>query len=107
LPTLRAQKSAQRWRFYHLPGSYGCKTLQRVPLDSLRVGAVEIGRIIAPDRRQHRQEAPKRILATLAWFFGFLVGLMWRGGVVGCLYSFQTLRRVWEALKDKIHAGGF
>ena len=75
-------------------------------MDSLRFGAVEIGRIIAPDRRQHRQEAPKRILATSAWFFGFSVGLMWRGGVGGRLCSFQTPRWVWGALKDKIHLGG-
>ena len=76
-------------------------------MDSLGVGAIEIGRIIAPNRRRHRQEVPKHILVTLAWFFGFSVGLMWRREVVGCLYSFQTLCRVWEALKDKIHAGGF
>jgi hypothetical protein len=35
------------------------------------VNAVEIGRIIAPDRRQGRQEASKRRLATLVWFSGF------------------------------------
>ena len=49
MPTLRAQKSAQHWHFSPLPGSYGYETLQGVQWDSLGVGAVEIGRIIAPD----------------------------------------------------------
>jgi hypothetical protein len=40
-------------------------------MDSLGVHAVDIGRISAPDRRQRRQEAPKRCLATPAWFGGF------------------------------------
>jgi hypothetical protein len=34
---------------YPLPGAYSSETSQGVPLDSLGVGAVEIGRIIAPD----------------------------------------------------------
>ena len=76
-------------------------------MDSLGVGAVEIGRIIAPDRRRHRQEALKRIPAMPAGFLGFFIGFVWRGGVGGHLCSFQPLRCGWGALKDKIHAGGF
>ena len=107
LPTLRAQKSAQRRRFSPFPGSYGYETLQGVPLDSLGVSAIEIGRIIARDRRRHRQEALKRIPATPAGFLGFFAGFVWRGGVGGHLCSFQPLRCGWGALKDKIHTGGF
>ena len=90
-----------------LPGSYGYETLQGVPLDSLGVGAIEIGRIIAPDRHRHRQEALKRIPAMPAGFLGFFAGFVWRVGVVGDLCSFQPLCLGWGALKDKIHAGGF
>jgi len=71
------------------------------------VGAVEIGRIIAPDHRQRRQEAPKRIPATLAAFLRFLVHFLLRGGVWDCLYVSQKLPSGWGALKDKIHTGGF
>ena len=71
------------------------------------MGAVEIGRIIAPDHRRRRQEALKRILATPAGFVGFFAGFVWRGGVWGRLYPFQVLRWGQGALKDKIHAGGF
>jgi len=45
-------------------------------MDSLGVGAVEIGRIIAPDHHQRRQEAPKRIPATLAAFLHFFTGYL-------------------------------
>jgi hypothetical protein len=37
-------------------------------VDSLVVGAIEIGHKNAPDRRQCRQEALKRSLATPTWF---------------------------------------
>ena len=104
---LRAQKSAQCQHFSHFPSSYGYETLQGVPLDSLGVGAIKIGRIIAPDRRRHRQEAQKRIPATPAGFLGFFAGFVWCGGVGGHLCSFQPLRWGWGALKDKIHTGGF
>ena len=60
-------------------------------MDSLGVGAVEIGRIFAPDHRRHRQEAPKRFLATPAALLRFFVGSLHCGGVVGCLCSFQAL----------------
>ena len=104
---LRTQKSVQRRRIYPLPSLYSSETFQGILLDSLGVSAIEIGHIIAPDHCQRRQEAPKHILATSAQFFHFSAGLMWCGGVGGRIYSFQTLRRVWGALKDKIHAGGF
>jgi len=76
-------------------------------LDSLEVGAVEIERKYVPDHRQRCQEVPKRIPATLAVFLRFCVGFSWRGGLRGCICSFQALRWCWGALKDKIHAGGF
>jgi hypothetical protein len=49
---------------------YGPETFQGVTMDSLGVEAIKIGRRIAPDCRQHRQEAPKR---SLAWFSCFFV----------------------------------
>ena len=82
------KKCAQRRCIHWFPCCYSHKTFQGVPLDSLGVGAIESGRIIAPDHRQHRQEAPKRNLATLAAFLRFLDGFLWNGGVGGCLYSF-------------------
>ena len=96
----------QRWCIYLLHGSYSSETPQGVHWDSLGVGAVEIGRIIAPNRRRHRQEAPKRFLATPAACFHFLVGSLQRGGVVCRLCSFHAPGCHWGALKDKKHAGG-
>ena len=40
-------------------------------MDSLGVGAVEIGRIFAPDHRRRRQEAPKRVLGDAGGGLGF------------------------------------
>ena len=73
LPTLRAFLRTQCRRFSHFPGSYGYKILQGVPLDSLGVGAIKIGHIIMPDRRQHCQEALKRIPVTPAGFLVFFL----------------------------------
>ena len=106
MPTLRAQKCAQRRCFSHFPGSYGYEALQGVPLDSLGVSAIEIGHSYAPDRRQRCQEAPKRIPTTLPAFLRFCAKCLWHGGVGGRLYSSQTLRCGWGILKDKIHSGG-
>jgi len=52
----------------------------------MEVVAIEIGRIIAPDHRRNRQEAPKRILATPAAFLRLSVGFLQRVGVWGGLY---------------------
>ena len=104
---LRTQKSVQRRHFSHLPGSYGYETLQGVQWDSLGVGAVEIGHIIAPDHRRHCQEAPKRFLVTPAAFPCFCAAFLRRGEVWGYMCLLQTLSRGWGALKDKKHAGGF
>ena len=71
------------------------------------VVAVEIGRMVAPDHRWHRQEAPKRILATPAAFLRLSLGFLQCMGVWGGLYSFQVTRCGWGGLKDKIHPGGF
>ena len=76
-------------------------------MDSLGVGAVKIGRIIAPDHRQHRQEAPKRFLAMPAALLRFFAGSLQRGGVGGRLCSSYAPGCHWEALKDKKHLGGF
>jgi len=94
----------QHFSHFHLP--YKPETFQRGLLDSLGMGAVKIGCIIAPDRRQHRQEALMRILATPAAFLRFCVGFLQRAGVWGGLCSFHVLRCSWGALKGKIHAGG-
>ena len=69
--------------FFHLTSSYGYKTLQGVPLDSLGVGTIEIGCIIVPDCHQHCQEVLKHIPAMLVGFWGFFVGFVWLGGGVG------------------------
>ena len=100
------KKCMQHRCIYWIPSSYGPETPQGVPLDSLGMGAVEIGRKYAPDHRRRRQEAPKRILTTPAAFLGFSTGCLRRGGVGGHLYSFQPLRCGWGILKDKIHSGG-
>jgi hypothetical protein len=50
-------------------------------LDSLGVGAVEIGRKYAPDHDRRHQEAPKRVLATPAAFLLFLSKSCGVGGV--------------------------
>ena len=90
-----------------MPCSYNPGTFQGVPLDSLGIVAVKIGRNYAPDRRQHRQEAPKRIPATPAAFLRFLVHFLRRGGVWDRLYSSQTLPSGWGTLKDKDTHGWF
>jgi len=68
---LRVQKSMQHLRFSHLQWSSLVETLQKVTLDSLGADAIEIGCtiIIAPDRRQHCQEALPG--DTSAWFRNF------------------------------------
>jgi hypothetical protein len=68
LLTLRAQKSAQRWLFSPLHSPYQPEPFQGVTLDSLGVDTIEIERMSAPDRRQHRKEAPKHSLAMPGWF---------------------------------------
>jgi hypothetical protein len=60
-------------------------------MDSLGAGAIEIGRIYAPNRCQRCQEAPKRVLATPGVFLHFLTGFLQRGGLWGCLYMFQVV----------------
>ena len=82
------KKCTQCWCIHWFPCCYSHKTFQGVPLDSLGVGTIKSGCIIAPDHRQHRQEAPKHNLATPAAFLCFLDGFLWNGGVGGCLYSF-------------------
>jgi hypothetical protein len=106
LPTPCTQKRAQRRCFSHLAFPYGCETPQGVALDSLGVNTIEIRRIYAPNRRQRRQEAPKRILATLAVFLCFPLGYLQRGGVWGCLHPSQVWPCGWGTLKDKKHSGG-
>ena len=81
------KKCAQRRCIYHFPASYGSETSQGVQWDSLGVGAIKIGRIFAPDRRRHRQEAPKRFLATPASFPCFLCRFSAAWGGLG-LYLF-------------------
>jgi hypothetical protein len=80
LLTLRAQKSAQRRLFSPLHSPYQPEPFQGVTLDSLGVDTVEIKRIIAPDRRQHRKEALKRSLAMPGWFVCFLAGFSHQRG---------------------------
>jgi hypothetical protein len=66
------------------------QTYQGVSIDSLVVGAIEIGHKNAPNRRQCHQEAPKRSLATPMWFLMFLIEfLMWREHP-DPLYPFHT-----------------
>jgi hypothetical protein len=48
-------------------------------MDSLVVGTVEIGCIIAPNCHQHRQEAPKRYPAMPVWLLHF-VAVGWASG---------------------------
>ena len=50
-------------------------------MDSLGVGAIEIGRIYAPDHCRRRQEAPKRVLATPGVFLHFFAGFLQHGGL--------------------------
>jgi hypothetical protein len=49
-------------------------------VDSLGVGEIEIKRKNTPDRQEHRQEAPKRSLTTLASFSRFLAGQLQQRG---------------------------
>jgi len=56
---------------YPLPWAYSSETSQGVSMDSLGVGAVEIGRIFTPDHRWRRQEAPKRVLGDAGGVLGF------------------------------------
>ena len=64
-------------------------------MDSLGVGAVKIGRISVPDHCRRRQEAPKRLLATLAVFLRFFVGFLRRGRLWGGMCLFHVLRCCW------------
>ena len=80
---------------------------QGVPLDSLGVGAVEIGRNYAPDRRQHRQEAPKRIPATVAAFLHFFLQVFAaRGGMESYLFV-PDIALCLEGLKRQDTRGWF
>ena len=75
-------------------------------MDSMGVGAVEIGRIITPDHRRRHQEAPKRCLATPAAFLRFWFGFLRREGGWGSLWLFQVVHCRCRAVKSKIYAGG-
>ena len=75
-------------------------------MDSLGVGTIRIGRIIAPNCRRHCQEAPKHILAMPVVFLHLLIHFLQREGVWGRIYSSHTLCCGWGGLKDKIHMGG-
>jgi hypothetical protein len=59
--------------FRHFLCPQALETYQGVSLDSLGVGAIEIGCIFAPNHRRRCQEAPKRVLAMptvfLCWIF--------------------------------------
>ena len=83
------------------------ETCHGVSVDSMGFGAVEIGRIIAPDHRRRHQEAPKRCLATPAAFLRSWFGFLWREGGWGSLWLFQVVRCRCRAVKGKIYAGGF
>ena len=100
------KKCVQHWCIYQLHVSYRLETSQGVQWDSLWFSAIKIGCIIAPDHCQRRQEAPKRIPATLAAFLCLPVHFLRRGGVWGRIYSSQILRCGWGGSKDKIHTGG-
>ena len=100
------KKCAQRWCIHQFPCCYNHETFQGVPLDSLGVGAVKIRRTIAPDRRQCRQEAPKRIQATPVAFLRFPASFLRRRGVWGGIHLFPASRCGLGALKDKKHVGG-
>jgi hypothetical protein len=63
-------------------------------MDSLGVDAIEIGRIFAPDHHRHRQEAPKRVLATPAAVLRFFIGIPWQGRRWGGVRSFQVVRHL-------------
>ena len=67
------KKGTQRWRFPHFQQMDCLQTYQGVSIDSLVVGAIEIGCKNAPDRQQCHQEAPKRSLATPTWFLMLLI----------------------------------
>jgi hypothetical protein len=64
-------------------------------VDSLEAGVTKSRRIYAPDRCRHQQEAPRRVLATLAAFLHFLIVFLQRGWRCGGVYSFHALRRCW------------
>jgi hypothetical protein len=92
--------------FWHFLCPQALETYQGVSLDSLGVCTIKIGCIIAPDHRQRRQEAPKRILAMLAVFLCFPLGCLQRRGVWGCLNPSQVWPCGWGTLKDKKHPSG-
>jgi hypothetical protein len=78
-----------------------------IVLDSMGVGAVEMGRNYAPDHHRRHQEAPKRIPATPAAFSRFWFGFLRREGGWGSLWLFQVVHCRCRAVKGKIYAGGF
>jgi hypothetical protein len=92
--------------FWHLPCPHHLKTYQGVAVDSLEIESVETGRIIAPDRRQRRQEAPKRCLAMPAWFRCFFANIQRQRGRGNPLYSFHATPQRWGASKGMNDTGG-
>jgi hypothetical protein len=64
-------------------------------MDPLEVGAIENGRINAPDRCRCRQEALKRVLATPAAFSRFSIDFLRRGWRWGGMCLFHTLYCCW------------
>ena len=56
----------------------------------MEVVGIEFGRIIAPDHRRNRQEAPKRILATPAAFLRLSIGFCSAWGF-GAVFMFQMI----------------
>jgi hypothetical protein len=69
---LRAQKLRAASVYLHFYSSNCLEICQGVAVDSLGVGEIEIECKNTPDRQEHRQEAPKRSLTTLASFPRFL-----------------------------------
>jgi hypothetical protein len=75
-------------------------------VDSLGVNAVEIGCMIAPDRRQHRQNALKRCLTMPASFSHFLANPRRQRGRRDPLCPFHATPQQWGASKSMNHPGG-
>jgi hypothetical protein len=75
-------------------------------MDSLGVGVIEIGCKSAPDRRQRRQEAPKRLPddagVSFVFFDGVLIGL----GALGLPLFVPGQRCRQEVVKGKNHTCG-
>jgi hypothetical protein len=92
--------------FWHFLCPHRLETSQGVSVDSLEVDAIEIGCIVAPDRRQHRQNAPKRCLTMWAWFCCFFANYQQQRGRGGPLCSIHATPRRWGVLKSKNNAGG-